>query len=85
MELQAMHFTFLFIVLVIGVLRFMQTSSLIKLSLSMLLIVISFVSPVESKSALELFFCDKVFCSLFIVVRVVLLSFVWLLYEASAE
>ena len=42
--------------------------------------VISFVSSVESKSILEIFICDIAFCCSFIMVRVVRLSFLWLLH-----
>ena len=56
---------------------------IIKLSSSMLSNVISFVSWVESKSLLEIFICDKVFCCSFTVVRVVFLIFFWLLYVTA--
>ena len=79
MELQAMHFITLCVVLEIHTLHFVQTSWPIKLSSSMLSNVISFVSFIESKSLLEIFIGDKAFCCSFSVVRVVLLSFFWLL------
>ena len=83
MELQPMHFTIFSVVQWIHVLNYVQTSWLIKLSSSVLSNVIAFVSSVESKSELEVFICDKVFCYSFTVVRVVLLVLLvqsWLLY-----
>ena len=83
MKLQPMHFTIFSVVQWIHVLNYVQTSWLIKLSSSVLSNVISFVSSVESKSVLEVFICDKVFCNSFTVVRVVLLVLLvqsWLLY-----
>ena len=83
MKLQPMHFTIFSVVQCIHVLNYVQTSWLIKLSSSVLSNVISFVSSVESKSVLEVFICDKVFCYSFTVVRVVLLVLLvqsWLLY-----
>ena len=83
MELQAIHLTIFCVVLGIDVLHFVQTIWHIKLSSSLLSNLISFVSLVESKSLLEIFICDKAFCCLFTVVRVVLLSCFWLLYGAA--
>ena len=78
-----MHLTIFCIVVEIEVLHFVQTSWLIKLSSLMLSNVIHFVSSVESKSLLEIFICDKAFCCQFTVVRVVLLSFFWLLFVTT--